>query len=120
MDLRRRSGTNGDEVEDLRRGKEDWMCCCCCCCCGEVGVVRGAVDIKLVCGLVGRYIERAFGLEGMDLDGWRGLAWSQRGDPVDHLFGMILQSLIGSQHSEKVTLPFDCPRTDVDELTLCI
>jgi hypothetical protein len=39
LDLRRRSGTKGDEVEDFRlAGKEDWMCCW-----GGVGAARGAI-----------------------------------------------------------------------------
>jgi hypothetical protein len=36
-DLRRSGGTRGEDVEDLRREKEEWTCCC-----GEVGGSRGA------------------------------------------------------------------------------
>jgi hypothetical protein len=39
-DLRRSGGTSGEDVEDLRREKEEWICCC-----GEVGGLRGAKDL---------------------------------------------------------------------------
>ena len=96
---------------------------CCCCCWGIVGAVRGAMCTTLENSVVlgeGEYIERGFGLGGRDLDGLRGLVGAEQEYRVDRLFGMILQSLKISLNNMGECRPFDCPRTEVDELTRCI